>query len=92
MYILSLGVLSSALAYCAWAKAFSLAKNTSSVSNYMFLTPFITTLLGLLLAGEGVEAPTVIGGLIIISGLLLFNFGDKLMARLKRDKIPAGDA
>lgn len=79
LYILILGVFSSAVAYCAWAKALSLAKNTSSVSNYMFITPFVTTLLGLWIAGEPVELSTVIGGVLIIAGLLLFRFGDRLM-------------
>ena len=83
-YILILGVLSSAVAYCAWAKALSLAQNTSSVSNYMFITPFVTTLLGLWIAGEPVELSTVAGGVLIIGGLLLFRFGDRLRQRLAR--------
>ena len=78
LYVLILGVFSSAVAYCAWTKALSLAANTSSVSNYMFITPFLTTLLGLWLAGEAVELSTVIGGALIILGLLLFRFGDRL--------------
>lgn len=80
-YILILGILSSAAAYCAWAKAFSKAKSTSSVSNYMFATPFLTTLLALAIAGEPVERPTVLGGLIIIAGLLLFHFGEGLLRK-----------
>ena len=84
LYILFLGIFSSAVAYCAWAKALSLAANTSSVSNYMFVTPFLTTLLGLWLAGEPVEPATVIGGLLIIAGLFLFRFSDRLFrARAK---------
>jgi drug/metabolite transporter (DMT)-like permease len=77
LYILILGVFSSAIAYSTWAKALSLAKNTSSVSNYMFVTPFLTALLGLWLASEPIELPTVIGGLLIIAGLLLFRFADR---------------
>ena len=38
LYLTILGVFSSAVAYCAWAKALSLAENASSVSNYMFVT------------------------------------------------------
>lgn len=80
-YVLVLGVFSSAAAYCAWAKAFSKAKNTSSVTNYMFATPFLTALLALAIAGEPLERPTVIGGFVIIAGLLLFNFGDGLLQK-----------
>lgn len=73
VYVLMMGVFSSALAYIAWAKAFELAPRTSLVSNYMFFTPFITGILGFLLAGEMPEASTWIGGLFIIGGSILFN-------------------
>ena len=77
LYLLILGIFSSAVAYLCWGKALSLAHNTSSVSNYMFITPFLTTLLGLWLAGEPVEMSTVIGGVLILAGLGLFRFGDR---------------
>ena len=80
LYLLILGVFSSAVAYLCWGKALSLAQNTSSVSNYMFITPFLTTLLGLWLAGEPVEMSTVLGGLLILAGLGLFRFGDRWYA------------
>jgi len=82
LYIGILGVFSSAVAYLAWGKALSLAHNTSSVSNYMFITPFLTTLLGLWLAGEPVETSTVIGGVLILAGLGLFRFGGRLLVAL----------
>ena len=76
-YLLVLGIGSSAIAYVSWAKAFSKAKKTSQVSNYMFVTPFLTSILGFLLAGEVPDRATVIGGSIILLGVLLFNFGGK---------------
>ncbi|MGI6685904.1 MAG: DMT family transporter [Bacillota bacterium] len=72
-YIAILGVFSSAIAYVSWAKAFSKAKNTSDVSNYMFVTPLITGILGFIIAGEVPEMSTVFGGIVIILGVLLFN-------------------
>jgi drug/metabolite transporter (DMT)-like permease len=84
-YVLFLGIFSGAVAYWAWAKALSLAKNTSSVSNYMFVTPFLATLLGLVIAGEPVELPTVVGGLMIIAGLA----GFRLAGRPPRKGSPA---
>ena len=59
----------------SWAKASSKAKNTSQVSNYMFVTPFLTSILGFLMAGEVPDQATLIGGGIILLGVLLFNFG-----------------
>jgi drug/metabolite transporter (DMT)-like permease len=52
LYLAVLGIGSSAIAYVSWAKAFSKAQKTSQVSNYMFVTPFLTSILGFLLAGE----------------------------------------
>jgi len=77
-YVAALGIFSSAVAYVSWSKAFAAAKNTSSVSNYMFVTPLLTVLLGFLIAGETPDNSTIYGGMIILTGLLLFNFGDRL--------------
>ena len=67
-----LGVFSSAVAYVFWAKAFSKAKKTASVSNYMFVTPLIATLLAYVIAGEEPHLATVAGGAIVLAGMLLF--------------------
>ncbi|MDR2940357.1 MAG: DMT family transporter [Clostridiales bacterium] len=76
-YIVILGVFSSAIAYLAWAQALAKAKYTSYVSNYMFATPFLTTLLGLIIAKEIPDFSAIIGGAIILAGLFVFNFGGK---------------
>ncbi len=75
VYLAILGICSSAIAYVAWAKAFSKAKKTSQVSNYMFVTPFLASMFGFLLAGEVPDVATLVGGGIIILGVLIFNFG-----------------
>ena len=80
-YVAMLGVFSSVIAYIAWGQALKIAPNASAVSNYMFITPFLTTLLGLWLAGEPLEASTLAGGLLIIAGLVVFRFGDRLLRR-----------
>ncbi|MDF2513374.1 MAG: protein of unknown function transrane [Herbinix sp.] len=77
-YIAVLGIFSSAIAYVAWSKAFAKAKQTSQVSNYMFVTPFLTTILGFLIADEVPSRATLMGGAIIIIGVLVFNFGGKI--------------
>ena len=82
-YLLVLGIGSSAIAYVSWAKAFAKAKKTSQVSNYMFVTPFLTSILGFLLAGEVPDKATLMGGSIILLGVLLFNFGGILFKQVK---------
>jgi len=74
-YIAVLGTFSSAIAYLSWSQAFAKAKYTSSVSNYMFVTPFLTTVLGLIIAKEKPDFSTIAGGAVILTGLLIFNFG-----------------
>ncbi|MEN6411846.1 MAG: DMT family transporter [Veillonellales bacterium] len=81
-YIAILGIFSSAVAYVAWSNAFAKAKQTSLVSNYMFLTPFLTSALGFVVAKEIPDFATLIGGGIIIFGILLFYFGDKAYIKL----------
>lgn len=71
--IILMGVFSSAVAYVCWAKAFERAENVASVSNYMYLTPFFTSILGFLLIDEAPGWSTVIGGVFVLGGLILFN-------------------
>ena len=41
----------------------------------MFVTPFVTSVLGFLMAGEAVDLATAIGGVIIPGGMALYRFG-----------------
>ena len=78
VYVALLGIFSSAIAYVAWSKAFAKAKHTTQVSNYMFITPFLTSLLGMMIVDEVPGSSTLLGGTIIILGVLIFNFGGKM--------------
>lgn len=73
LYVLILGIFSSSIAYIAWAKAISIAEKTTYVSNYMFVTPFLTTILGFIMIDEIPDKATILGGIIILTGLFLFN-------------------
>lgn len=79
LYIAILGIFSSAIAYVTWAQALKKAERTSSVSNYMFITPFLTTLLGFVLTNEKPDSSTIAGSLVILTGVLIFNFGDRIL-------------
>lgn len=68
----ALGVFPSAISYFLWAKAMSLADKTSEVTNYMFITPLLSTVIGFLLLGEIPDMGTIIGGVVIIAGVILF--------------------
>ena len=89
VYVAILGVLGSAIAYISWSKALSKAKQTSQVSNYMFVTPFAASILGFLLAGEVPDRATVLGGAIILFGVFVFNFGERIFAYAKKKRVRA---
>jgi drug/metabolite transporter (DMT)-like permease len=75
--VIFMGIFPSAMGYVFWANALSRTKQTSTVTNYMFLTPFLSTLLGFLIILEVPDLSTITGGLIILCGLALFRLGEK---------------
>lgn len=75
--VIYLGSMPSATAYLLWSKAFSLAKKTSDVTNYQFLTPLISTLLGLLILSEVPDVSTIVGGIIIVASIVVFGLKGK---------------
>lgn len=74
-----LGVFSSAAAYMSWAKALAKAKRASSVSNYMFLTPFLASIMGFVLVGEKPDMGTFAGGGIIFAGMAVYYYGNGIV-------------
>jgi len=74
LYVVLLGIFPSAIAYVTWSTAFQRAPRTSDVSNYMFITPFLSGLAGFLIAGESPDISTLLGGTVILSGVAMFNY------------------
>lgn len=68
-----LGLMPSATAYLLWAKAMTYADKVSEVTNYMFVTPLLSTLLGFLILSEIPDMGTIIGGIIILASVICFN-------------------
>ena len=77
LYVAVLGVFPSAVAYVTWSAAFQRAPRTSDVSNYMFITPFLSTLAGFLLNGEAPDVSTMLGGAVILTGVAIFNYRER---------------
>ena len=57
MAIIFMGIGTSALAYYTWSKALTYADKLNEVTNYLFLAPFITAVLGWLMLAEIPGAP-----------------------------------
>ncbi len=71
--VIYLGVFPAAVGYVAWAYALSEISATRAM-NYLYLMPFIATLLGWLILGELPMALTLSGGLLAILGVMIGNY------------------
>lgn len=68
-----LGMATSAGAYLIWGLALSRAEKVTQVTNFMFLIPPFSTLLGVWMISEFPTPATVVGCLVIFAGSYLFN-------------------
>lgn len=73
--VIILGVACSGIGYLLWSKALALAERTSEITNLLFLSPLLTTVLGVLILWEIPGISTWIGGAIIMFGMILFEKG-----------------
>lgn len=71
--VLFMGIFPSAIGFLLWTKALSIAKQIGDVTNFMFVTPLLSTLLEIVLIGDIPDAGTITGGLMILLGVALFN-------------------
>ena len=65
------GVLEMGITFFIWLKALQLAPNAARIGNLIYLTPFISLLFLALVLDEKIFPSTLLGLLIIISGILL---------------------
>ncbi|MCL2619117.1 MAG: DMT family transporter [Defluviitaleaceae bacterium] len=73
-YVVGLGVFPTVLAFLSWGWALKNAPKVTYVTNFMFVTPFLATIFGFLLANELPGIETFFGGALILTGLAIFNF------------------
>ena len=71
--IVYMSIFPSIISYFFWTKAFELAKSTTEVTSFMFVTPVLATLMGIIILGDIPKLSTLIGGVVIILGMILFN-------------------
>jgi drug/metabolite transporter (DMT)-like permease len=73
LVIISMGVFPAGLAYLTWGYALSKAEKTAHVTVFVYLTPFIATLIGYFWLGEAIYLLSILGGVAIIAGMVLTN-------------------
>ena len=72
LILIYLGAASNALSFLLWNSAIKLAVKTSSVTNWMFVTPISSASMALIMLGEKPDLATYCGGAVILLGLFLF--------------------
>ena len=75
--VVLLGIVCTVGGYLFWNIAFSYADLTTDVTNHLFLTPLVSAVIGFLILDEVPNLGTLIGGIIIILSVLLFNKSGK---------------
>ena len=73
--VLYLGVLPIGMGFFFWGFALSRVDNTLRVTNMLYLMPFIASLAAYFVLGETLSVQELLGGVIIITGVLLGNSG-----------------
>ena len=70
--IIYMSIFPSIISYFFWTKAFELAKSTTEVTSFMFVTPVLATFMGIIILGDIPKLSTLVGGVVIILGMILF--------------------
>lgn len=69
--LLWLGVVVDAIAYLLWALALNDAKNTATIANMAYMTPFLSLIVSAVVVKEKVDFTAVVALVFIIGGILL---------------------
>lgn len=75
---LYLGVFPAAIAYLAWSYALAKAQSTAQVTTFLYLIPFIATVLAFLWLGESMTLFAFVGGVVIIAGMIISGFSKNI--------------
>ncbi len=71
MIVVYMGIFPAAFAYLLWGYALYNAEKTSSVVMFLYLTPFVAMVIADVWLGEKMPTLAFLGGLVIISGMVL---------------------
>lgn len=82
--IVYMGIFPGAVSYMAWNYAISYAEKVATVANFMYLNPFIASGLAYLFLGEVLPPLAFVGGMVIVLGLLVANWGPVLLRRRRK--------
>ena len=73
LVVVYLGLFPAALAYFLWGYALSGAEKTVYVTNFLYLSPFLASIIAFFWLGESIPGLAFFGGVIIIAGMIISN-------------------
>ena len=72
------GIFEMGFTFIVWLKALKLSKTTAMVSNYIYLTPFLSLLVISFVIGEKILLSTIIGLIFIVAGIIIQQYYSQL--------------
>ena len=74
---LYVGAFEMGITFVVWLYALRLSRTTAQVSNLIYLTPFLSLVVVHFVVGEEIFTSTVVGLVLIVSGILLQHYGGR---------------
>ncbi|MCL2200850.1 MAG: DMT family transporter, partial [Oscillospiraceae bacterium] len=71
--IIFMAVFPAVLAYISWGYALSKAEKTTHVTVFLYLVPFLSSIIGFIWLGETFSLWALLGGVVIITGMIISN-------------------
>lgn len=81
---LYIGLFEMGITFVIWMGALRLSKNTSLVSNLIYASPFCSLIFIHFIVGEDILLSTIAGLVLIVSGIIVQQSGDRLESRRNR--------
>jgi len=66
-----LGLFPAAIAYFLWGYALNRAEKTVYVTNFLYLSPFLTVVMAYFWLGETISPLAFVGGIVVITGMVI---------------------
>jgi len=83
------GFFEMGLTFIVWLSALKYAKTTAQVSNFIYITPFLSLLLVSIVVGEKILFSTIIGLVFIIAGIILQRYTNQTKLNITNRQHPS---
>ena len=83
------GFFEMGLTFIVWLSALKYAKTTAQVSNFIYITPFLSLLLVSIVVGEKILFSTIIGLVFIVAGIILQRYTNQTKLNITNGQHPS---